>query len=104
MSKSKVIFLVIVLILISVIFIYSNNNKTPKLNVPFQTDFIDNMGGEVNSKPFSLSIEALREGNYPGSDFVIEDTLAPGSNYQRYLVSYLSEGLKIYALLTVPNA
>ncbi|OGH06577.1 MAG: peptidase [Candidatus Levybacteria bacterium RBG_16_35_11] len=62
------------------------------------------MGGEVNSKPFSLSIEALREGNYPGSDFVIEDTLAPGSNYQRYLVSYLSEGLKIYALLTVPNA
>jgi uncharacterized protein len=29
--------------------------------------------------------------------------LAPGSNYQRYITSYVSDGLKIYALLTVPN-
>jgi len=29
--------------------------------------------------------------------------LPAGSNYQRYYVSYQSEGLKIYALLTVPN-
>ena len=40
---------------------------------------------------------------YPGSDITIEQTLPPGSNYQRYYVSYLSDGLKIYALLTVPN-
>ena len=40
---------------------------------------------------------------YPGSEIVIEQKLAAGSNYQRYLASYRSEGLKIYALLTVPN-
>ena len=38
-----------------------------------------------------------------GSDIVIEQTLQAGANYQRYLASYQSEGLKIYALLTVPN-
>lgn len=50
-----------------------------------------------------LMIEVMREQAYPGSELVIEETLAPGSNYDRYIVSYLSEGLKIYALLTVPQ-
>lgn len=45
----------------------------------------------------------MREQEYPGSDIVIEQTLQPGANYQRYIASYLSEGLKQYALLTVPN-
>lgn len=50
-----------------------------------------------------LSIESLRVGNYAGSNIVIEQTLDPGSNYKRYIVSYKSEGLKIYALLTIPE-
>jgi dipeptidyl aminopeptidase/acylaminoacyl peptidase len=50
-----------------------------------------------------LMIEALRSREYPGSDIVIEATLEPGVNYSRYLASYQSDGLKIYALLTVPN-
>lgn len=50
-----------------------------------------------------LSIEFLREQEYPGSDIVIEQKLAAGANYDRYLASYRSEGLKIYALLTVPR-
>lgn len=50
-----------------------------------------------------LMVQVMREQSYPGSDLVIEQTLAPGSNYDRYVVSYLSEGLKIYALLTVPR-
>lgn len=49
------------------------------------------------------TIEWARGQSYPGSDLVIEATLEPGANYSRYYVSYLSEGLKIYALLTVPN-
>jgi pimeloyl-ACP methyl ester carboxylesterase len=51
-----------------------------------------------------LAIESLRKGKYPGSDFFVEETLANGSNYKRYLVSYQSESNKNYALLTVPNA
>ena len=61
----------------------------------------DEGGPEI--KPHPLSIESLRQGEYPGSDLVIEQTLSPGSNYKRYIASYRSEGLKIYGLLTVPN-
>ena len=50
-----------------------------------------------------LQIDAMRARDYPGSDIVIEAMLDPGSNYSRYYVSYLSDGLKIYALMTVPN-
>lgn len=53
--------------------------------------------------PNPLTIDWLRQQDYPGSDIVIEETLEPGANYDRYLASYLSEGLKIYALLTVPR-
>ena len=45
----------------------------------------------------------MRAREYPGSDIVIEQVLDPGVNYNRYYVSYLSEGLKIYALMTVPH-
>lgn len=50
-----------------------------------------------------LSIEYLRQQVYPGSPLTIEETLAAGSNYSNYLVSYQSEGLKLYATMTVPD-
>ncbi len=50
-----------------------------------------------------MAIPAMRQTEYPGSDISIEKTLEPGSNYDRYYASYLSEGLKIYGLLTVPR-
>jgi hypothetical protein len=50
-----------------------------------------------------LTIQAMRERSYPGSDLHIEQTLTPGANYDRYIASYLSDGLKIYGLLTVPR-
>jgi uncharacterized protein len=50
-----------------------------------------------------LAIDAMRQRDYPGSELVIEQTLAPGSNYRRYVASYQSDGLKIFGLLTVPN-
>jgi uncharacterized protein len=53
--------------------------------------------------PNPLQIDAMRAREYPGSDIVIEQTLDPGVNYSRYYVSYLSDGLRIYALMTVPN-
>jgi dipeptidyl aminopeptidase/acylaminoacyl peptidase len=52
--------------------------------------------------PHPLEINAMRAQQFPGSDIVIESVLDPGVNYNRYYVSYLSEGLKIYALMTVP--
>lgn len=52
--------------------------------------------------PHPMSILALRNGEYPGSDITIVKELDRGSNYRRYYAYYLSEGLKIYALLTIP--
>jgi len=52
---------------------------------------------------FPMSIAAMRLRSYPGSDIVIVKELDPGANYRRYYAYYLSEGLKIYALLTVPD-
>jgi len=57
----------------------------------------------ATTTPHPLQIDAMRAREYPGSDIVIEATLDPGVNYSRYYVSYLSEGLKIYALMTVPD-
>ncbi|MEZ4863605.1 MAG: alpha/beta fold hydrolase [Caldilineaceae bacterium] len=50
-----------------------------------------------------LMVEYMRQQEYPGSEVVIEQVLAPGVNYNRYIASYRSEGYKIYALLTVPQ-
>lgn len=50
-----------------------------------------------------ISIEYLRSIDYPGSQLEIEETLNPGSNYQRYIASYQSEGLRQFGLLTIPN-
>lgn len=50
-----------------------------------------------------LMISEFRKQLFPGSELVVEETLEPGSNYNRYIVSYKSEGNKIYALLTVPQ-
>ena len=57
---------------------------------------------EWSDAPNALQIEEMRKVEYPGSEIVIEETLAAGNNYDQYVVSYLSEGAKIYALLTVP--
>lgn len=56
-----------------------------------------------NELPDPLAIENMRKKSYPGSDIVTEQTLEAGSNFKRFLVSYQSEGLKIYGLLTVPE-
>jgi dipeptidyl aminopeptidase/acylaminoacyl peptidase len=48
-------------------------------------------------------IEVLRQKEYPSSALTFEEVLAPGTNYDRFIVSYLSEGNQIYALLTIPH-
>jgi dipeptidyl aminopeptidase/acylaminoacyl peptidase len=58
---------------------------------------------EVSNKELHpMSIEYLRNNNYPGGDFLIKEELRNGSNYKRYIASYVSEGLEINGLLTVP--
>ncbi len=84
--------------------LFSNYQKDFSTNpITNRTGESENEGGMGEPTPHPLSIEALRDGDYPGSDLVVEQTLTPGSNYKRYVASYKSEGLKIYGLLTVPD-
>ncbi len=82
--------------------IYINRSDSPQVATS-ETNMEDQMqeGGLETTHP--LSIQSLKGGQYPGSEILIEETLSAGSNYQRYITSYKSEGLKIYALLTIPN-
>ena len=103
----KKIFLIIFVLVILVGIVLFTNSKKPT-NQKIVQPFTDNPnlqeeagGQEVDLHP--LTIESLRKSEYPGSEIKIEQTLDPGSNYSRYIASYKSEGLKIYALLTAPN-
>jgi dipeptidyl aminopeptidase/acylaminoacyl peptidase len=51
----------------------------------------------------TMDIRAMRMTPYPGSDITIEQELDRGVSYRRFYASYLSQGLKIYALLTIPD-
>lgn len=51
-----------------------------------------------------LYIEALRNRAYPASPLTIEQTLPIKDSYIQYIAWYLSDGLKIYGLLTIPTA
>jgi len=56
-----------------------------------------------NDGVYPLSIDYLRRQSYPGSPLTIVKQLPGGSNYSEYLVSYRSEGLTLYAVMTVPS-
>lgn len=69
----------------------NSNNSTPQPTPSVQAP----------ANPLAISV--MRQKTYPGSDLKIEQKLSPGVNYSQYVASYLSDGLKIYGLLTIPN-
>ena len=77
---------------------YSLQTPSPTSSLeptPTETEIIFEFGKE-------LTIEYMRELELSGSELTFHERLAPGYNYQRHLVSYLSEGNQIYGLLTIP--
>lgn len=103
MKRTLPIF-ILVLVLLGAIFYFQNTKtNTDSSGLSVDEDLTDSEGGPKDSSVHPLSIESLRQGEYPGSDLTVEQELESGSNYSRSIVSYKSEGLKIYALLTVPN-
>jgi len=94
MKKIYFLFLIILAVIAFIIYRFSAT-KVLKPTIPVSV---------ATSSPAlnPLAISAMRARSYPGSEIVIEKTLADGSNYHQYLASYRSDGLKIYALLTVP--
>lgn len=100
MSKIKTLYLVIIIVIIclGVGLVVISKKEGIANNIPPQNS---QETRQINENP--LSIEKMRQKEYPGSDLMIEQTLSSGSNYNRYIASYLSDGLKIYGLLTVPK-
>lgn len=85
-------------------FNFKNKNNTVNNQGKVSNNFVfQNDEGEMSSDLDPLTVKSLKQGQYPGSDIIIEQTLDLGSNYSRYIASYKSEGLKIYALLTIPD-
>lgn len=80
----------------------AENSSTPTLTATLEPSPTSTITPTPTLTPHPMSIPALRHMDFPGSEIVIEEQLANGPNYFRYYVYYLSEGLKIYALLTVP--
>lgn len=104
MNKKRIIIVGIILLAVSAL-VYRIMPSTSDSPAPItDSNQWDADGGLGTGMPHELTIASLRQKEYPGSDIVIEKTLSPGSNYARYIVSYRSERLKIYALLTVPNS
>lgn len=104
MNKRTLIVLILVLLVVGTAMYNRLFDKSKQATTNRQTngtDAQDDQETVTTSDP--LTIDSLRKGTYPGSEVTLEKVLEPGSNYQRYIASYRSEGLKIYALLTVPN-
>lgn len=83
-------------------FYSSSQQATVPTHSPLENKPADQAVQAVPLHP--MSIKALRGGTYEGGQFTVEQELPNGTNYRQSVVSYKSEGLKIYGLLTVPTA
>jgi dipeptidyl aminopeptidase/acylaminoacyl peptidase len=71
--------------------------QTPSsLPTPVQTESDFEIGEEI-------TIDYLRNLEISGSEINFEQELTPTAGYEQHIVSYISEGNKIYGLLTIPN-
>lgn len=102
-SNNKLIIISLVTILLGgIIFLRQNNNKQDNI---FQRTLEKVIPG-TEDKPTSsnpLAIENLRNKTYEGSKISIEETLSVNAFYTAYRVSYMSDGLKIFAAMNVPK-
>ena len=71
-----------------------NSDPTPQ-----DTSKITSEDSNADSTSF---IETLRKRDYEQSQITIESTLSNNGSYTGYLISYLSDGLKIYGRMNVP--
>lgn len=96
-----ILFFFILLLFVSCIAYIAFSKKQVHDSVQVLVEHKTNTSKSVRSSS-PLAIAVMRQQSFPASVITIEQTLEPGSNYTRYVVSYMSDGLKIYGLLTVP--
>ncbi len=104
MSFGKTLVILAVAVAAAGLLYYSlGSKKSMPSSIQQMKEVIEDQAGEMVQTFTPLSIHNLKNLKYDEGNIVIEETLTTGSNYSRYYISYRSEGLKIYGLLTVPN-
>lgn len=93
----RVIYILIVLGVIAVGIVFYL-----RIRATGQTNGIQSTVQQLNTYD-PLSIKALKDRKFEGSEIKIEQTLPTQPKYNQYIASYMSDGYKIYALLTVPK-
>jgi uncharacterized protein len=103
--KKLLIFLLLLTAVFVVFKVWANNESSLRKEAETIVENLSRESGltKLDESINPLSIQRLKDTEFEGSEISIEQTLEPGSNYERYLTSYTSEGNKIFALLTVPH-
>lgn len=57
--------------------------------------------GQVSLFPYSIT--ALSDRSYQASDITVESNVSSSGNFRSYIISYMADGLKEYALMDIPN-
>jgi dipeptidyl aminopeptidase/acylaminoacyl peptidase len=102
--KLSIPFIIVLLTCVIGLFFLISIIKQPKANMERENTLETVM--EKTDSPYisPISIKYLRSLKLEGSDIVIEKTLNEEAVYKRYIASYISEGNKIYGLLTIPKS
>ncbi|MBN1463880.1 MAG: alpha/beta fold hydrolase [Paludibacteraceae bacterium] len=84
-------------------YLLSAGNKAQIQNLPIQDELVIKSEEDQEKYISTISIDYLRSLKFDASAPEIVEELPAGSNYKRYIASYISDGYKIFGLLTVPE-
>ena len=97
-------FAVILIVIISIVFIQRNKlDSTNVDNINSSNNEENNVSTEAKTVKSNSFIENLRSREYQGEDIKIEQSTPSNNYYTSYQISYLSDDLKIYGQMNVPN-
>ena len=102
MNTMKITVVMGVLLLIAVAFFWTRHISSSEDSVA--TQVLDSVQEQVAQLSNPASIPGIRATTITSEPLEIDEELARGSNYRRYLAHYGSGDLRINALLTVPTA
>ena len=95
-KHAKILLILCVIGIIAVVVVLQRTKPDTNTNSP-------NVSPSITEKNNSSSfIESLRSRDYKPSPITIESTVSNNGVYTGYLISYISDGLKIYGRMNVP--
>lgn len=100
--NKKLLIIFIFSLLIAISTVKYVNRETPHIEV--SSSQISDQKAQEASYFADFDINYLKSLEIDSQKPVIEQELSDGTNYKRYIASYISDGNKIYGLLTLPKA